>query len=211
MRNSPPAEPPTAQRIGAFGGRLSFYVYRPDRTSWHASLSAEAIPWIQFFGTTSGTGSVFIELLVIPNRDDARSAVLTVAFAPSAPPLNRRIEQDSAVPLATLNTAVLELPFPATPRVMELGILGKFAADQIQKVPAPFRPIALVIVEIAVVALGLIAILLRAAFAAKVPEPRTWLGAPPTFEELTAILPATAICITEETYLLALYILKSQS
>jgi len=199
-----------ALHVSCLGGLLATYLALPDHVHWSARLDAGS--WLTFDSgsATTGSGQAFVILEADRNTGPARAATLTIADAGGVALLVYPVTQVSAEPLATLNRSVLELPFSATPRVLELGIAGKFVAAQIKKIPDPFNLIALVIAELVVVALGLIAIAVRALFASAVPEPRTWFGAPPTFEELTAILPATAICITEETYLLALYILESQ-
>lgn len=89
---------------------------------------------------------------------------------------------------------------------MELGIAGKFVAAEIQKIPEPFDLIALVIVEVVIALLGVLAIALRGALSVAVPEPRTWFGAPPPYDVMTETLPATAVCISQETALLLLYL-----
>jgi hypothetical protein len=198
-------------RFGAADGTASIYFDLPSNQSWTAALAPAFWLHLEPDSAPVGRGPGFLSLTCTANTGPARTSTLTIAAPTGDPLLAYPVAQISAEPLAILNASVLAIPFPTTPRVLELGIAGKFVTAQIRKIPEPFNLIALVIAELVVVSLGLIAILLRAAFAAKVPEPRTWLGAPPTFEKLTATLPATAICITEETYLLALYILKSQS
>lgn len=205
----PPPPPPTPTLwFGAYGGRAATYLDVAGSASWSATLSADAAGWLSFAGADSGTGPGLITLAAPPSTTGARRAELTVRIAGTAEPLVWPVVQASSAPIAALNASVLAVPFPDVPGVMELGIAGKFIAQEIQKIPEPFMLIALAIVEAVVLLLGLLAIALRAALSPVVPEPRTWFGAPGPYGAMTRLMPATAVFITEETTLLALYIAK---
>lgn len=208
-----PVYPPLLPlRFSAYGGIVIAFVETLHPVGWRASLSADAAEWVSLVAGETGIGSDTVTLQADPNTGPALRGTLTVSFTSGPrPPLVWPLEQISAVPLATLNAAVLEVPWPNVPRVMELGIAGKFIAQQVAKIPEPFTLLALLVVELIVVALGLLLVTARALLAPLVPEPKTWFGVPPggyaePFAPLTEIQPATAVCIIEETALLAIYI-----
>ena len=202
------SQPPATIWFGAYGGKTSVYLDLAAGTAWTATLSAGAAGWLSFVGANAGTGPALLTLTAPKSTAGRRTAQLTVHAAGAGPPLVWPVEQISSEPLSTLNASVLAVPFPTVPTVMELGIAGKFIAQEIQKIPEPFDLIALVIVELVVVAVGLIAIALRQALSAIIPEPLTWFGAPEPYNAFTRVLPATAVFITEETTLLAIYIVE---
>jgi hypothetical protein len=210
MPTSPPSDDgqPTLW-LDAFGGSSFVFIDAPATAGWSATLTP-AGAWVKFVSASTGTGPSILQLTADSNTADQRQGTLSVAIANVAPTLVWPIVQTSAVPLALLNEAALAIPPfpPAVPNAMELGIAGKFIAQQIKKIPEPFTLIALLIVEIIVIVLGLLAIALRTALAPLVPEPKTWLGAPEPFSPLTLTLPATTVFLIEETVLLALYILE---
>lgn len=193
-------------RFGAYGGETSAFVDAGTNVSWTATLSPDAAGWLDFSGPASGTGPGLVTLTASRSTAGPQTATLTVRVDGRRQSLVWEATQCSAVPLATLNASVLEVPFPTTPRVMELGIAGKFIATEIQKIPEPFDLIALAIVELLVALVGELAIALRGALSPIVPEPMTWLGAPEPYDALTQVMPATAVCIQEETALLLLYL-----
>ena len=210
-RDEPP-DPDLPVRFGAYGGTTSVFVPAADHEQWSAALSADAVPWLTLGDGAAGRGTGLVVLNAAQNLAAGREATLTVTFAPHRRPLVRVVAQMTAVPLHTLNDSVLQVPFMMVPRVMELGIAGKFIAEQIAKIPEPFNLIALLVVEIVVVIAGILAFLVRGALAPIVPEPKTWFGVPledgyaAPFDPLTQIVPATAVCIAEETVMLAIYI-----
>lgn len=196
--------------FGAYGGTTSIFVNAADHETWSAALASNG-PWLTLVAGATGTGSGLVTLKAEPSTTRERTATLTVRFQGARAPLAWPVAQDSAVPLSTLNDSVLQVPFAFVPSLMELGIAGKFIAQQVAKVPEPFTLIALLIVEIIVVAVGLLAIAVRGALAPVVPEPKTWFGVPDggfaePYAPLTLVLPATAVYITEEISMLALYI-----
>lgn len=205
-RRRPPRPLNLPLRFGAYGGEASAFVDTGSTTSWTATLSPDAAGWLDFSGPASGAGPGLVTLTAQRNTTAAHTATLTVRIAGRPRPLVWEAIQSSALPLATLNASVLEVPFPTTPRVMELGIAGKFIATEIQKIPEPFDLIALAIVEVLVALIGELAIALRGALSPVVPEPMTWFGAPEPYDALTKVMPATAVCIQEETALLLLYL-----
>lgn len=197
--------------FGAKGGPASVFVDAARTESWSATLSAEASPWLKIRTGASGTGPGLVTLAAQENTGGAHTATLTVTYAGGRrAPLAWSAAQTSAVPLATLNASVLHVPWPDVPVVMELAIAGKFIGQEIAKIPEPFTLLALVLVELLVLALGLLLVALRAALAPLVPEPETWFGVPPDFallfEPLTEVQPATAVFLIEETALLAIQI-----
>lgn len=207
-----PKDPPPVASVwfGACGGTTSIFVNAADHETWSAALATEPA-WLTLVAGATGTGSGLITLKAEQSTTGERSATLTVRFQGARAPLAWPVTQDSASPLATLNASVLQVPFAFVPALMELGIAGKFIAQQVAKVPEPFTLIALVIVEIIVVVVGLLAIVVRSALAPVVPEPKTWFGVPTggfaePYAPLTLVLPATAVYITEEISMLALYI-----
>jgi len=206
-----PAIPPDHAQptlwLDAYGGYNFVFVDAPAQAHWTASL-APAGAWVNFDGASADIGPGILKLVASSNTAGQRDAQLSVQIAGAASPRTWPIVQTSAVPLKLLNDAALAVPFPTVPNAMELGIAGKYIAQQIKKIPEPFTLIALLIVEIVVILLGLLAIALRTALAPLVPEPPTWLGAPPPYAPLTAALPATTVFLVEETVLLALYILE---
>lgn len=206
LRRRPPRPLNLPLRFGAYGGEASAFIDAGTKISWTAALSPDAAGWLDFSGPASGTGPGLVTLTAQRNTTAAHTARLTVRIAGRPRPLVWEAIQSSALPLATLNASVLEVPFPTTPRVMELGIAGKFIATEIQKIPEPFDLIALALVELLVALIGELAIALRGALSPVVPEPMTWFGAPEPYDALTQVMPATAVCIQEETALLLLYI-----
>ncbi|MBI2517090.1 MAG: hypothetical protein HYV95_09250 [Opitutae bacterium] len=206
LRRRPPPPLNLPLRFSAYGGEASAFIDAGTKVSWTATLSPDAAGWLSFSGLSTGTGPGLVSLAAGRNTTEAHAAKLTVRLAGRARPLVWDAIQASALPLATLNTSVLEVPFPTTPRVMELGIAGKFIATEIQKIPEPFDLIALAIVEVLVALVGELAIALRGALSPVVPEPLTWFGAPEPYDALTLVMPATAVCIQEETALLLLYL-----
>lgn len=206
MNEPPPPLSPTLW-FGAYGGTTSVWIDLRARTPWTASLSASAAGWLAFSGATSGTGPGLVTLVTEPSTTREQRAALVVQPAPPAPALTWPVVQVSTEPLSTMNASVLAVPFfPRTPTVMELGIAGKFIAKEIKKIPEPFTLIALLVVEIVVILLGILAIVIRGTLSPVVPEPKTWFGAPEPYDALTEALPATAVFLTEETTLLAIYI-----
>lgn len=202
----PPPAPPVAVRFGAYGGKTSVFVDARATAAWSASLESAA--WLAFAGPADGTGPGLVTLAAPPSTGAQRSGTLVVRIAGESAPRAWPVVQASALPLATLNASVLATPFPGVPTVMELGIAGGYVAEQIQDIPEPFDLIALAVVELIVLALGALAIALRAALAPVVPEPRTWFGAPEPFTAFASALPATGVFLVEETLLLAAYILE---
>lgn len=202
--NAPPT--PTIW-FGAYGGKTSVYFnFRPTVT-WTASLADVTGGWVTFDGDQSGQGSGLVTLVTQPSTTTQQTARLVVQPDSSAPPLTWPVVQISTVPLSTMNTSVLAVPFfPRTPTVMEFGIAGGFIAKQVKKIPEPFTLIALLIVEIIVVLLGVLAIVIRGMLSALVPEPKTWFGAPEPYAPLTRELRATDVFLIEETSLTAIYI-----
>jgi hypothetical protein len=196
---------PPPLRFVAYGNKACAYVAVPDDVSWSATLLGGG-DWLAITDGATGVGGDLITLTAGPSTGPERSARLLVSDSRGQLLGEYAAIQMSAEPLATLNTSVLEVPFPTTPRVMELGIAGKFIAQEIQKIPEPFTLPVLALVEALVGLLGELLIALRAALATVVPEPMTWLGAPPPYDILTKTLPATAVCIQEETDLLLLYL-----
>lgn len=198
-------DPPTVW-FGTYGGTTSVYFDLPPAVAWTASLSSSATGWLKLTAGAQGTGPGLVTLVALRSTSEARQAELTVTPARGAP-LVWPVAQMTAIPVATLNASALAVPFfPRTPTVMELGIAGKFIAQEIKKIPEPFTLLALALVEVVVILLGVLAITLRGMLASLVPEPETWFGAPEPYDELTRSLPATAVFLTEETTLLAIYI-----
>lgn len=202
--SQPPWQPPPLRFI-AYGSEACAYVAAPDRVSWTARLTGGG-GWLSITGASSGTGPGLVTLTASQSTGPARTARLAITAANGKTLVSYDAIQDSAVPLATLNTSVLETPFPTTPRVMELGIAGKFIAQEIAKIPEPFTLVALAIVEALVALIGELFIALRGALAVVIPEPMTWFGAPPPYDALTKVMPATAVFIQQETDLLMLYL-----
>ncbi len=204
--------------------KTSLYVLVPEATAWTATLPAGS-DWLTIVPPTSGTGPSLLTLSVAAsNIGPEKQGELLVATAAGPPLFRRRVRQASGVPLLTLNTSVLAVPFPATPRVMELGIAGKFIGTQLQKVPReilgiPVRLIVVIIVDLLLILLGILVILLRAfAFVLLrdpgLKEPPTWFppptqpaGFPATLTALTNEgVPVTTVYLLQEIYLLVVYI-----
>ena len=207
----PAAAPPDSASptlwLDACGGYVFVFVDLPSQVSWTATISP-ASAWLSFRQESTGTGAAILGLVARNNTGAQRQAQLQVQAAELPPVHTWPVVQSSAVPLKLLNDAALAVPFPAVPNAMELGIAGKFIAQQIKKIPEPFTLIALLVVEIIVIVLGLLAIALRTALAPLVPEPLTWLGAPLPYDPLTRQFPATTVFLVEETVLLVSYILE---
>lgn len=203
--SAPPAQPAPVW-FGAYGGKTSIFIDATDRAAWTAVLSASAAGWLHLDGPAAGTGPGLVTLSTEKSTVGEQTATLTVQVADAPKPLAWPVRQISSAPLSTLNASVLQVPFPTVPNVMELGIAGKYVAQQIVKVPEPFTPLVLAIVELIVPLLGELLIALRQALSEAVPEPKTWFGAPQPYDALTTALPATAVFITEEYTLLDLYI-----
>lgn len=199
-----PSWQPPPLRFIAYGSEACAYAAVPDRVSWTARLTG-GDGWLSITGASSGTGPGLVTLTAKQSTGPARTARLAITANGKTLAAYDAI-QDSAEPLATLNTSVLELPFPTTPRVMELGIAGKFIAQEIAKIPEPFTLVALAIVEALVALIGELFIALRGALSVAIPEPMTWFGAPPPHDALTKVMPATAVFIQQETDLLMLYL-----
>lgn len=192
-------------RFGMYGSEACVYLFAADHVAWSATLAGGS-GWLSIASGASGTGSGLITLKAEQSTVPERSAQLTVVAATGPTLLECAAIQATAETLATLNTSVLQVPFPTVPDVMELGILGKWAAQEIAKVPEPFTAIVLAIALLVVQLIGALAIALRSALSPLVPEPLTWFGAPGLYDALTKVLPATAVFIQEETDLLTLYL-----
>lgn len=201
--------------------KTSIYVLVPEKTTWIATLTTGA-DWLTLVRPTSRTGPGLLTLSVATsNTGSEKKAELLVATAEGRPLFRRHVRQASGVPLHTLNTSVLAVPFPSTPRVMELGIAGKFIGTELQKVPReilgiPVRLIVVIIVDLLLILLGLLIVVLRAlAFLLdpRLKEPLTWFpppaqpaGFPAAITDLSATVPVTTVYLLQEIYLLVVYV-----
>ena len=210
--------------------KTSIYVLVPDTAKWDATILADS-DWVSFEATktdpapasAAGTGPGLLTLTCHDsNVGPEKQAELVVTTEAGAPLFRRRVRQASGVPLHTLNTSVLAVPFPATPRVMELGIAGKFIGTELRKVPReilgfPLRRLVVIIVDLILVLIGLLVVLLRAlAFVLdpRLKEPLTWF--PPPAQpagfpaEITALsaegVPVNTVYLLQEIYLLVVYV-----
>lgn len=193
-------------RGGAYAGEICAFVTAPDGVAWTAALAGGS-GWLTITDGTTGTGCDLITLKTTSNTGGQRTAQLTATDSRGKILLETSVVQASADPLAALNKSVLALPEPpVVPRLMELGILGKWAASEIAKVPEPFTALVLAIVLLVVQLIGVLAIALRAALAVIIPEPETWFGAPGPYDAMTKFMPANAVYIQEQTDLLTIYL-----
>lgn len=201
--------------IGQKGAKASVFLDATHDTTWSAAIIGGS-SWLALDPPTSGTGSALLTVIAQTSTGPQRSAQLKVTAPGGRTLLECRVIQASAEALAVLNDSVMEVPFPNVPRVMELAIAGNFIGTELQKLPIVIvRPIVVLIVEVIVAVAGLLLVLLRELVTQldpQLPEPVTWFPAPPAppgfppFGELAKVLPVTTVIITEETYLLALFI-----
>ncbi|MBA4136069.1 MAG: hypothetical protein C0518_01980 [Opitutus sp.] len=204
----PPAPPPPLPFIclGAHGGKATVWIdTAADRVSWSAALSAGA-SWVSVSSGATGRGFGLVELEADPSTGAERTATLTVTFSDARPALTWPVTQASAVPLATLSDNVLQVPFIDAPRIMELAILGRFAAQEIAKVPEPFTLPVLAIVEALIPILGELVIALRTAADALVPQTKTWCPPPNTYAPLIEIEVPSSIIVHQQVAELLVYL-----
>lgn len=162
------------------GGPGAIYVAADANTSWSARFVGGSPDWIDLQGPTSGTGDALLKFSVDINPDSNRSATLEIVESQSRRKSKHLIRQASGVSSKLQQDQVLELPFLEVPRIMELGIAGKFIAAQIQKIPEPFDLIALLIVEVVVALGGVLTATLRGAIPSElIPTPKPVFPLPP--------------------------------
>lgn len=203
---------PSAPKLTLWGGaavsKTGVFSGAGAGESWHASLSG-GDGWLTL-GAVAGTGPEVIDLSFGANEGPARKAALAIAFPGSRkrPSIVYDVRQASAEALLANNRMALADPFPGVPRVMELGIAAKYVASLIKKIPKPFSLIALAIVEVVIIALGVVVYVVRLALAPVLPEPKTWLPANTPFIVLKDAVPASGIVIIQETVNTAAYTAK---
>ncbi|MBS0661093.1 MAG: hypothetical protein JSR82_22975 [Verrucomicrobia bacterium] len=204
----PPASATPTLWFGGYGGQNAAFVDVPAGATWQATLAAA---WASFAGPSAGTGPGLISLTTQASIAPEQAGTLIVTSPAWNEPRVWPLRQFAMTPLRTLSDSTVQTPWPNVPNVMEFGIAAKWLGQQIQKIPEPFTLLALVILELLVVAAGILLITARLA-ASGVPEPRSWLPAPAgdplaaLFDSLREVLPLTSVNLTLETGLTALYL-----
>lgn len=166
----------------------------------HIELPSPTPVWLTLARPLSlAPGLSRIDCTATVNPREARGAELHVAVRRKAWPV--RFQQQPGLLVQTQQLRVLN-----TPLTVDMTVLVTFAAEQISKIPVP--PIKLVVTVLAVlvlIALGLIAALLRHAFA-NVPEPRPLstdtLGQPVTVVpgvSVEGVLPLPFLAVEDQT------------
>lgn len=200
------------------GGNGAIYVDAKRSTSWSAAISNSGSDWIQFQSASSGTGDAILKFSLSPNAGPDREATISISTSSGKFSGSHLIRQGSGEGIKVQSDEVMNLPSLEIPRIMELGIAGKFIATEIQKIPEPFDLIALVIVEIVVALGGLLTAALRASIPSELfPMPKPVFELPPipppsplpdpaTIQNLLAQVPLTLTFILEQTATLCVYI-----
>ncbi|MBA3849520.1 MAG: hypothetical protein C0502_05920 [Opitutus sp.] len=198
--------PPATVLFGPYGGPGAVWIdTAADHVTWSASLSAGAA-WVRIGSGAQGRACGLVELTVDPSRDATREATLTVAFSDGRAPRTWPVRQTSAVPVATQSDNVLQARFVDAPRIMELAILGRFAAQEIAKVPEPFTLPVLALVEALIPVLGESAVAIRTLADPLVPETKTWCPPPNAYAPLITTMYPFGIVVQEEVAALLVYL-----
>lgn len=168
-----------------------------------AAQVTSSADWITIQSVTTAPGVTIAPFRVTINSGDARDATLTVTGGANT---TLPITQSGVTTLAQQVALVLNPPLSAPrgpfPLAMELGIAGKFIAQQIKKAGPEAWPVLLPAVSAAVAALAAMAIGLRSAFR-DVPDPPDYL---PGTSPMPGNLPMTDVLILEQAKQLIQYI-----
>lgn len=211
--------------VGPSGGSGCVFVNAPKSAAWSARATDS---WLQLdFGSEQGVGPGLASFSVGANPGGPRVSQVEIAWHGSRghgsqTQLSHTVEQQSSVAAQAQSDSVLQLTFPTVPRVMELGIAAKFAAQEIEKLPGIFRIIGLLIAEVVVLLAGVATVVARTAVAApnapSSPDYYEELAMPLPCWELPGLLgqllplpvvqdvPITSIVIGEQTVLTMVYL-----
>ncbi|MCH6257824.1 hypothetical protein MLD52_14800 [Puniceicoccaceae bacterium K14] len=207
------------------GGNGAIYVDADPDSSWSVKIPENDRSWLSLsnYKSGKGKGSGILKFALDKNPNEEREGSLTIEKEGQKVSSHHLLYQKSGLSTVELTNSVMTLPFLETPKILELGIAGKFIAKEIKKIPEPFDLIALVIVEV-VVALGgvLTAVLRNSVPHNLLPTPVSVFDLPPlpppspfpvpSFINLNEVnrllqkLPLTPAFILEQTATLGAYI-----
>ena len=144
------------------GGSGAIYIDAPEHTAWIVTIPEHDRQWLNLNANQSNhsKGPAIIKYELKKNPRERRESSLEIRQNGKLSHI-QKIVQASGQSLVTQTNSVMDLPFLEFPRIMELGIAGKFIASELQKIPEPFDLIALLVVEIAIAICGILIAILR--------------------------------------------------
>lgn len=210
--------------FSGIGSEAAAFLPLDEGATWSIS---ELPPWVTPTGKTRGNRPYLLQLRASANPGGVRAGTLRVtvtggktgvkgdgrAREPAA--LDWELTQYAGEPTRVQTNEITRMPWFNVPRTMEFGILAKFMAAEIAKVPEPWDLLVLLIAEVLVLLGGAGVLIVRMLLATVIPAP------PPAFpieigdfqlpaalELLLRQIPVTATFRVEETVAFAIYLLE---